>query len=59
MKDNQKIRRAARVADVPLWKIAAQIGVSEPTIYRWMRLPLPEDKEQMILKAIRELEAAQ
>lgn len=58
MKENQKIRRAARVADVPLWKIAAQIGVSEPTIYRWMRLPLPEDKERMILEAIKELEAA-
>lgn len=56
MKANQKIRRAARVADVPLWRIAAQIGVSEPTLFRWLRQPLPEDKERAIMEAIKKLE---
>lgn len=24
--------------EIPMWKIARQIGISEPTIYRWMRV---------------------
>lgn len=56
MKENQKIRKAAREAGVPLWKIASAIGVSEPTFMRWMRFPLPEDKEARIMDAISTLE---
>lgn len=54
--ENAKVRRAARIANVPLWKIAAQIGVSEPTISRWLRFPLPIDKEARIMQAIHELD---
>ena len=50
--ENGKVRVAARVAGVPLWKVAAHIGVSEPTLIRWMRFPLPEDREQRIMDAI-------
>lgn len=56
MKENQTVRRAARVAGVPLWRVAAAIGVSEPTLTRWLRAPLPEDKEQRIMTAISALE---
>lgn len=56
MKENQSVRRAARVAGVPLWRVAAAIGVSEPTLTRWLRAPLPEDKEQRIMTAISALE---
>lgn len=56
MKENQSVRRAARVAGVPLWKVAAAVGVSEPTLTRWLRAPLPEDKEQRIMTAISALE---
>lgn len=56
MMENQVIRRAARVAGVPLWKVAAHIGVSEPTLIRWLRFPLPEDKEQRVMAAIAALE---
>ena len=49
---NESIRRAARIADVPLWQIAAKIGVSQPTMTRWLRFPLAKEKEQKILKAI-------
>ena len=55
MKENQEVRRAARSAGIPLWRVAAAIGVSEPTLIRWMRFPLPEDKEQRIMAAIAEL----
>ena len=52
MKENQEVRKAARVAGVPLWKVAAAIGVSEPTFMRWMRFPLPKEKETRIMEAI-------
>ena len=53
---NQDVRKAARIADVPLWKIADAIGVSEPTITRWLRHELPADKKQRILEAIESIE---
>ena len=52
---NEEVRRAARVADVPLWQIAAKIGVSQPTMTRWLRFPLSTDKEERIMQAIQEL----
>lgn len=56
MKENQAVRRAARSAGVPLWRVAAAIGVSEPTLTRWLRVPLPEDKEKRVMAAIATLE---
>lgn len=56
MKENQTVRRAARVAGVPLWRVALAIGVSEPTLTRWLRIPLPEDKEKRVMAAIAALE---
>lgn len=56
MRENENIRKAARVAGVPLWKVAAAIGVSEPTLIRWMRFPLPAEKEARIMAAISVLE---
>ena len=54
-KENSAVRRAARAAGVPYWKIAAAIGVSEPTIIRWLRVPLSEDRKRQIMAAISEL----
>jgi len=55
VKENQSVRNAARSAGIPLWKVAAAIGVSEPTLTRWLRFPLPKDKEQRVMAAISEL----
>ncbi len=52
MRENQGIRKAAKSAGVPLWKIAAELGISEPTIIRWLRFPLPAEKEKCIMEAI-------
>lgn len=54
---NEKIRRSARMAGIPLWRIAQFIGVSEPTLTRWLRTPLTEEKEKAILDAIAKLES--
>lgn len=51
-KQNEKVRDAAKAAGVTLWRIAIELGVSEPTLIRWLRLPLPEDKERRINEAI-------
>lgn len=51
-KENEHIRKAARVASVPLWRVAAAIGVSEPTLIRWMRFPLTKEKEALIMETI-------
>lgn len=52
---NENIRAVAKKSGVRLWQIAAHLGVSEPTITRWMRFPLSAEKESKILTAINEL----
>lgn len=52
---NEKVRAAAKAHGVKHWQIAAHIGVSELTFMRWLRFPLPEDKEKKIMEAIMEL----
>lgn len=52
---NADIRKAARVADVAQWQICERLGISEPTLTRWLRGDLPEDRRQRILAAIDEL----
>lgn len=54
-KANQAIRKAARIADIPLWMIAAEVGVSEPTLLRWLRFPLEQEREQQVMAAIAKL----
>ena len=53
--ENNKIRVAARVAGVPFWKIAQKIGISEPTLTRWLRMPLSAEREAIIIAAIENL----
>lgn len=52
MQENENIRKAARVAGVPLWKVAATLGVGEGTLIRWLHFPLPAEKESNIMEAI-------
>ncbi len=55
MKANEKIRRAARSADVPQWKIASELGISEATFTRWLRRTLSSDLEKRIMGIIGKL----
>lgn len=55
MKANQELRDAAKEAGVKQWEIAVHIGISEPTLVRWMRMPMPSDRRKTILAAIAEL----
>lgn len=51
-KENNHIRRAARAADIPLWAVAAELGISEPTLIRWLRVPLTSERERQVMAAI-------
>ena len=55
MKANQKIRDRAKDAGVRHWEIAEYMGISEPTIMRWLRVPLSPEREKAILEAIEAL----
>lgn len=50
-----EIKDAAKKAKLYQWEIALEIGVSEPTLVRWLRTPLPAEKEERILAAIEKL----
>ena len=54
--ENLSVRQRAKKARIPLWRVAAAIGVSEPTLTRWLRFPLPADKEHRVVEAISRLE---
>ena len=50
--ENQEIRFLAKVKGVPLWKIALEMGISDMTLYRKLRVPLSADMEAQIRSII-------
>lgn len=56
---NNDIRMKARGLGVPLWAICKELGVSEPTLTRWMRTELPQEKRERINAIIDSLGSAQ
>lgn len=52
MKANQTIRDAAKRKGVKHWQIANYLGISEPTIMRWLRIPLSPEREKAIIEAV-------
>lgn len=52
---NQDIRRMARGKAVPLWRIALEIGISEPTLTRWLRVELDPERRCRIIEVIEKL----
>ena len=49
---NNEIRERARKKGVSLWQIAQHLGISEPTMTRWLRTDLSAGKKEVILEAI-------
>ena len=45
---NQDIRDYAAKKGVYFWEIAMELGISEPTMTRWMRVELSADKRREI-----------
>lgn len=55
MKENMPVRNKAMRCGVKHWEIAAELGVSEQTLVRWLRFPLSEEREEKIFAAIKKL----
>jgi len=51
--ENMDIREVARIAGVPLYRVADALGISEPTLTRWLRKPLTAEKEASMMEAIK------
>lgn len=51
----KEIDRAKRIYDVPYWKIAQALGISEMTLYRKLRNELPQEEKDNLLKIIKEV----
>lgn len=54
---NMDVRSAAKEKGVFLYQIADKLGVSEPTMIRWLRYELPTEKKTKIMQIISELAA--
>lgn len=51
----EKLKTLIRMKNIPKWKIADAIGVSEMTIYRWLR-KYDAERYQKIMNAIKQIE---
>ena len=40
---------------VAIWEIADKLGISENTLYRWLRHELPEDRKKQVADAMTEI----
>ena len=52
---NNDIRLLAKSNNVPLWKVAKKLNISDPTMTRLMREELPEAEKQKIISIIKEI----
>lgn len=52
---NMDLRRTAKAAKVPLWRVAEVLGISEPTMTRKLRRELPEKEKQQMFGIIEQL----
>lgn len=54
---NADIRKAAKTANVRLWQIAEELGISDFTMSRRLRHELPDKEKAEVLKAIQAIAA--
>lgn len=56
---NNDIRATLKMNGIYLYELAKVIGVSEPTIIRWLRVPLSAERRECIQRGIDRLIEAQ
>lgn len=49
---NKVIREALTAAGMKQWQLADLLGISEPTLTRWLRHELPQEKQAEIVAVI-------
>ena len=55
LKANIDVRKAFKENGIPVWAVAAEMGVHENTVYRKLRFELPTGEKQHILNVIAKL----
>ena len=55
IKKNTDIRKAAKDSGVFLWEIADKLGVSEPTVNRYLRKEMSDNQKAKFLAAIEQV----
>lgn len=53
---NAEIRAAAKEAKIPLWRVANELGISEPSMTRKLRMELDTSERMRILAVIGKLD---
>lgn len=51
-RENQELRDYAESKNVCMWEAADEMNISEATLMRWLRFPLPDDKKAAFIKAV-------
>lgn len=52
---NLELRKSAKAAGIPLWRIADALGIGEATMTRKLRHELPENEKKQLLDLIKQL----
>ena len=52
MQANSDIRQHAKARGVFWWQVAVELGVSESTVVRWIRVELQSEKKAHIMEVI-------
>ena len=56
---NMMVRKKSREARIPIWRIAKELGVSEATMTRRLRMELPIPEQKMLCSLIERIEVTQ
>lgn len=49
---NLEVRSIMKEKKIFQWQVAVEMGISDVTLVRWLRLPLSDEKKVMVMKAI-------
>jgi uncharacterized protein YjcR len=52
---NIEIRNQMLLNRIPQWKLAEKIGISENTVYRWLRTDMDSKHKTIVMNAINDL----
>jgi len=51
-KANLEVRSIMKEKKIFQWQVAVELGVTDATFVKWLRLPLSDEKKEMVMKAI-------
>ena len=52
---NEKIKSILKERKIPQWRIAVELGISEATLTRWLRVELTPDKQGLLIAAVQRI----